>query len=48
MIQQGKGIISIKDEYLLEFNTLLTEFYNTNEDSDIIKFIYDKCIIGIE
>lgn len=48
MIMNGKGIIMIQEENLLEFNTLLTEFYNTNDDSNIVKFIYDKCIIGID
>ena len=48
LIQNGKGIITVKEEYLLEFNKLLTEFYNTNDDGDIVKFIYDNCIFGIE
>lgn len=48
MIENGKGIITVKENYLLEFNKLLTDFYNTNNDENIIRFIYDNCIFGIE
>jgi len=48
MIENGKGIITIKEENLLEFNQLLTEFYNTNNDEKIINFIYNNCIFGID
>lgn len=48
MIQNGKGIITVKDENIHKFNELLTNYYETNEDIDIIKFIYDNCIYGIE
>lgn len=48
MIENGKGIITVKEENLNEFNILLTEYYNTNDMSNIEKFIYDKCIYGLE
>lgn len=48
MIENGKGIILIKEEYVLEFNKLLTDFYETNNDEKIVKFIYDNCIVGID
>jgi len=48
MIENGKGIILVQEEYILEFNELLTEFYDTNNDGKIIKFIYDNCIVGID
>ena len=48
MISRGKGIITIKDSNLQEFNTLLTEFYNTNDSKKIEEFLYKKCIYGIE
>lgn len=48
MIQNGKGIITIKEENLLEFNKLLTEYYDTGNDEKLIKFIYDNCIFGLE
>lgn len=48
MIQNGKGIISVKEENINEFNKLLTEFYETNNLNNIEKFIYEKCIFGLE
>lgn len=48
MIENGKGIITVKEENLLEFNKLLTEHYNTNNDEKIINFIYNYCIFGID
>lgn len=47
MIASGAGIIKVPDNKLEEFNTLLTEFYNTNEMEKISKFIYENCINGI-
>lgn len=48
LISNGKGGLTIKDTYLNEFNTLLTEFYNTNDSKKIEQFLYDNCIYGIE
>ena len=48
LISNEKGIITVKDENLNEFNILLTDFYSTNKDEKIFKFIYDKCIFGLE
>ncbi len=48
MIENGKGIITIKEENLLKFNTLLTNYYNTNNEEEIINFIYNNCIFGID
>lgn len=48
LISNGKGVLTIKDAYLNEFNTLLTEFYNTNDSNKIEEFIYENCIFGIE
>lgn len=39
---------NVKEENLLEFNQLLTNYYNTNKDEEIINFIYQKCIFGID
>ena len=44
LIQNGCGIITVKEEYIGEFNTLLTEYYNTGNKDKITKFLYDKCI----
>ena len=48
MIENGKGIITIKEEFLLDFNKLLTEYYDTNNDEKLIQFIFDNCIFGLE
>lgn len=47
MIKNGAGIIKVPENKIEEFNTLLTEFYNTNEEEKIEKFIYENCIDGI-
>lgn len=48
MIENGAGIIKIPDDKVEEFNSLLSEFYTTNERAKIEQFIYDNCIDGIE
>jgi len=48
LIKNGKGILTIKDENLEEFNKLLTDFYNTNNSDLIEQFLYENCIYGIE
>ena len=47
MIENGAGIIKIPDNKIIEFNELLIDFYNTNKDEKIEKFIYENCIDGI-
>ncbi len=44
----SKGIILVKDDDLLEFNKLLTEYYTTGVDIKIIEFLYNKCVYGLE
>ncbi len=48
MIENGCGVITIKEEYFKEFNSLLTEYYNTNEIESLLKFLYNNCIFGME
>ena len=48
LISEGKGILTVKDQYLNEFNKLLTEFYDTNNGQKLEKFLYENCIYGIE
>lgn len=47
MIMNGKGIILVKDDDLLEFNKLLTEYYTTGVDIKIIEFLYNRCVYGL-
>ena len=46
LIQNGCGLVSVPIKARMEFLTLLVEFYETNSDKKIIKFIYDNCLIG--
>lgn len=48
LIENGKGILMIKDSNLEEFNSLLTKYYDTNNIEDIEQFLYNKCIFGID
>ena len=48
LIKEGKGILSVKEQDLREFNQRLTEFYNANDYSLIERFVYDRCIRGID
>ena len=48
MIENGCGVITIKEEYFKEFNSLLTEYYNTNKMESLLKFLYNNCIFRME
>lgn len=48
LIENGKGIVSIEEKNLGEFNERLSKFYETNDYNHIIYFLYDKCIFGID
>lgn len=48
LIQNGCGIITVKEEHINRFNQLLTEYYNTGIKDKLITFLYDNCIFGLE
>lgn len=48
LISHGKGILTIRERDILEFNTLLSHYYSTDEASDLRQMIYEKAVIGIE
>ena len=48
MIENGKGMLLVKDNNLQEFSRLLSEFYTTGKKETIKKFIFENCIIGID
>lgn len=48
LIENGCGVITVKEENINEFNILLTEYYNTNNKNKIVEFLYEKCIFGLE
>lgn len=44
LISQGKGVLSIPENKLLEFNQRLTKFYDTANYDVIEPFVYEHCI----
>ena len=48
LIENGKGIVTIEEKNLGEFNERLSKFYETNDYNHIIYFLHDKCIFGID
>lgn len=48
LIEAGKGILSIEEKHLNEFNERLSTFYETNDYRHLLDFLYDNCIFGID
>jgi Fic family protein len=48
LINEGIGIFNIKTQNILEFNTLMIDFYDTRKADNIVKFLVEKCIIYME
>lgn len=49
LIKNGRGIIAIDEEDKIEFGERLIQYYeNENKLEELEKFIYDKCLYGIE
>jgi Fic family protein len=48
LIRNGAGILTVRDEHLLEFNKLLLDYYNTGEKDAIKRFLYETSITGLE
>ena len=48
MISNGGGVLTVPIEFVKEFSELLVNFYETNNDTKIIDFIYNYCIDGIK
>lgn len=47
LIENGKGIFQISEKNIEEFNTLLSEYYSTDEKDKLKNFLYHNCIQGI-
>lgn len=47
MIENGQGILSVAQKDIKEFYSLLLEYYETGNKSDIKQFLYDNCIDGM-
>ena len=48
MIKHGQGIIMIPVPKIDEYVTLLINYYETNDMTDIKTWIYENCIDGID
>ena len=48
MIKNGLGILAVPVEKIGEYFTILIEFYETNDYTNIKKWIYNNCIDGVE
>lgn len=48
LINEGIGIFNIKSTDILEFNTLMIDFYDTCNANNIIRFLAGKCINYLE
>ena len=44
LINSGLGVFNIKTCDILEFNTLMIEFYETRLADSIVKFLHQKCV----
>ena len=47
MIQNGQGIITVKQEDNRAFYKLLIAYYETGKTDEIKRFLYDNCIDGM-
>ena len=48
MIKNGMGILAVPVEKIGEYFTLLINFYETNNYTEIKKWIYENCIDGLD
>ena len=47
MIKCGQGIISIPVDKIGDYFTRLIKYYETNDNNDLIKWLYDNAIDGV-
>lgn len=47
LIASGSGILTITDKYMVQFNVLLLDYYNSGESEKLKKFLYENAIQGI-
>ncbi|HHX2506727.1 TPA: Fic family protein [Neisseria subflava] len=48
LIEKGCGILEISELQMPEFNTKLSDFYRSGDDTDVATYLYQKCIFGID
>lgn len=48
LIEKGCGILEISELQMPEFNTKLSDFYRSGDDTDVAIYLYQNCIFGID
>lgn len=48
LIENGRGILMVKEKHLNEFHIHLSAFYESNDSKHLKRFLYDKCLYGID
>ena len=48
LIKHGRGIVSVAIKDISEFNKLLSDYYSYDKDKELLEFLYNKCLQGIE
>ena len=48
MIKNGQGIIAVPVEKIGEYFSKLIEYYETGDNKNLKKWVYDNCIDGVE
>lgn len=48
LILAGGGVLNISEMQLEQWNTLLSAFYESGDDGEIIAWTYEHCLYGIE
>lgn len=47
LVMGGAGILTITDNHMEQFNTLLLDYYNTGESDTLKEFLYENAIQGL-
>jgi hypothetical protein len=48
LIEKGCGILEISELQMPEFNTKLSDFYRSGDDTGVATYLYQNCIFGID
>lgn len=48
LISAGAGILTVRDSMMEQFNTRLLDYYNSGEPEQLMDFLYENAIQGIE
>ena len=47
LVSAGAGILTIKDKYMEQFNSLLLEYYDTGASEKLKHFLYEHALQGM-